>query len=91
MPTLHNLQHAFLNNVRNPDEQKILDHIESKGLTPAQRMQIYQNNFRLNLTDALRNHLPGGQQTRGRPILQLRCPRIHRRTLTDQRRPKRLR
>jgi putative DNA-binding protein len=59
---LSDLQRAMQERVlgRPPDRRdgELLDHIDGRGLTPSQRLQIYRNNSLISLTEALKATYP---------------------------------
>jgi hypothetical protein len=56
--SLRKLQLAFKNTLLGDEKISLRSHIEQNGLTPKQRIQIYQNNVFLTLTTALKNTYP---------------------------------
>lgn len=58
MSALRDLQCAFANALRNPNEEAICTAIVGAGLSPSQRVQIYRNNVLANLGGALEAIFP---------------------------------
>jgi hypothetical protein len=58
MPTLAELQRAFTRRVLTGGDEAILAHVAGRGLAPAERLDIYCNNFINTLTETLRISYP---------------------------------
>jgi hypothetical protein len=58
MPTLPELQAAFLRAMFGPDEPELLEAIVGDGLPPAARLQIYRHHVLTSLTDVLQATFP---------------------------------
>lgn len=54
MPSLRELQEAFLEGVLGNDDQPLTRHILAAGLPGRRRLQVYRNNIRASLTQALK-------------------------------------
>jgi hypothetical protein len=58
MPTLHELQTAFLRAMLGSDESQLLETVVGDGLLPAARLQIYRHHVLTSLTDVLQATFP---------------------------------
>jgi len=56
--SLHELQHAIREGVLDEPPGWLLEQIDGAGLRPEQRLQIYRNNTRISLVEALKANFP---------------------------------